>query len=75
MQNKCSFIPEPHFAANPYLYDSMQKNSCQHLHSFPIFPKVKEEVDGSSEHSTPLTPGGSFYAPPSDEESSSGEIF
>lgn len=41
---------------------------------FPIFPKVKEEFAGSSEHSTPQTPGGSFYTPPSDEESSSEEI-
>ena len=41
---------------------------------FPIFPKVKEEFACSSEHSTPQTPGGSFYTPPSDEESSSEEI-
>ena len=35
---------------------------------------MKEEFAGSSEHSTPLTPGGSFYAPPSDDDSSSEEI-
>ena len=35
---------------------------------------MKEESAGSSEHSTPKTPGGSFYTPPSDEESSSEEI-
>ena len=75
MQNNCSFIPGPRFAAKPYSYDSMQKYSGQHtLTFFPIFPKVKEEFAGSSEHSTPLTPGGSFYAPPSDDDSSSEEI-
>lgn len=41
---------------------------------FPIFPKLKEEFASSSEHSTPQTPGESFYTPPSDEESSSEEI-
>lgn len=56
------------------LYDSLQKYSGQHPYFFPNFPKVKEEFDGSAEHSTPLTPGGSFYVPPSDDESSSGEI-
>lgn len=41
---------------------------------FPIFPKLKEEFASSSEHSTPQTPGESFYTPPSDEESSSEEL-
>ena len=51
------------------------KNILVSTHTFsPIFPKVKEEFGSSSEHSTPLTPGGSFYAPPSDDESSSEEI-
>ena len=51
------------------------KNIVVSTHAFfPIFPKVKEEFASSSEHSTPLTPSGSLYAPPSDDKSSSEEI-
>lgn len=52
MQNICSFIPNMCIVANCLiLYDRMQNIVVSNLTFYFIFSNVKEEFDGSSEHS------------------------